>query len=81
MQQCVEIDYTNWGSERRLRVIHPFEWAWTSSEWHTEPGWMVHATDIEDGKAKWFALSGVHAWRDLPARTKNQIPDRAACCG
>lgn len=60
----VTIDYTNWRGERRKRQIVPQDrtMKFGKTEWHPIPGWLFRALDCEDGKMKWFAMSGVHGW-------------------
>lgn len=63
----VEIDYTNWRGERRLRRIAPMRFDFLATEWHPEPQWICWAQDLADGAVKAFALAGVHAWRAVEA--------------
>jgi hypothetical protein len=63
----VEIDYTNWKGERRLRKIIPqpnslYE---GSNDYHPEKQWLFNAIDTEDGRLKTWAMRGVHSWKDL----------------
>lgn len=62
----VVIDYTNWKDRRARRRISPTGGlVWMSNEpWHPAEQWLVPAICHEDGKHKYFALSGIHAWRE-----------------
>ena len=37
----VEIDYTNWRGERKLRKIEPLALILGSNEWHPETQWLI----------------------------------------
>ena len=63
----VEIDYTNWRGERRMRRIRPLSFFHGATEWHKEPTWQVYAQDLESGQMRYFSLVGVHSWRELNA--------------
>lgn len=63
---CVEVDYINHRGERRWRKIRPVAIGPTTSEWH--PGglqWILWAIDMEDGKQKDFAMTGIKGWRNV----------------
>lgn len=60
--EFVEIDYTNWRGERRVREIRPFRLSFESNEWHPQKQWLLYAFDRGDGKLKSFALRGIHSW-------------------
>jgi hypothetical protein len=74
----VSVDYTNWRGERRIRRIAPMHITYGSNEWHPEPQHLLEAVDNEDGKAKTFALAGIHAWGDAAERPPSQ-PFRCVC--
>jgi predicted DNA-binding transcriptional regulator YafY len=61
-----EFDYTNYKNEtsHRLVVVHAIGFG--SSEWHTEPQWMMLALDLEKMEMREFAM------RDM----KNFSPSR-----
>lgn len=61
-KQTVMIDYTNWKGERRMRHIWPRSISFKSSEWHTEPQWLLSAIDMEDQKEKDFAMKDIRDW-------------------
>ena len=61
----VEIDYTNWRGERGLRRIRPLRMFWGSNEFHPKMCWLVYAVCLEKKQFRYFALSGVHSWREL----------------
>lgn len=68
---AVEIDYTNWREERRMRRIIPHRLMFTSDKWHGNiPQWMIIAFDIEKQEMRNFALSGIHGWK-----ASNVLPD------
>jgi predicted DNA-binding transcriptional regulator YafY len=60
----VDIDYTNWRGERRVRRIEPQAIGIPlSSEFHPQRQWCLQAIDCEDGKQKDFALKDIHSWK------------------
>lgn len=61
----VEVDYTNHRGERRLRRIRPLRFFYGANEWHPVPGHMCYAMDLDGHQFRYFALSGVHSWREL----------------
>jgi len=61
----VEIDYTNWRGDRRMRRIRPLNYFHGATEWHKEPCWQVYAQDLDSGELRYFALNGVKSWREL----------------
>ena len=67
-EHIVEIDYTNWRKERRVRRIIPMRFDFTVTEFHPDPPegqWICWAQDFDDGAVKAFALSGVHSWKSV----------------
>jgi hypothetical protein len=62
------IDYTNHRGERRERTILPKYWRMEANQWHRTLGWICYAVDLDDGREKGFAMSGIHSWidRQLP---------------
>lgn len=63
MNKDVSIDYTNWRGERRVRTIRPIGVSFGHNQWHEKPQWLLQALDVEDGKVKTFAMSGIHSWQ------------------
>lgn len=62
--RIVEIDYTNWRGERRVRQIMPSgSMKFMSNNYHDREQWLVEAVDQEDLKVKLFALGCIHSWR------------------
>jgi predicted DNA-binding transcriptional regulator YafY len=61
----VEIDYTNWRGERRMRRIRPLNFFHGATDWHTTPCWQVYAQDLETQELRYFAMQSVHSWREL----------------
>ena len=62
----VKIDYTNWRGERGERTITPFYVAFSTSEWHPEPQWVLYALDVGKGEPRVFAMKDIHSWVPLP---------------
>lgn len=66
--RVVEILYTNWKGNTRLRLIKPDQLTLYFQEgngFHKEPQWLFNATDVEDGKFKTWAMRGIHSWKDI----------------
>jgi len=61
----VEIDYTNWRGERKVRRIRPLKFMFGANQWHPKPTWLCWAMDLESREFRYFALEGVHAWKEL----------------
>lgn len=61
--RAVQIDYTNWRGDRRVRIIRPEYWEFGSNQFHPEQQWLCYAVDLSgDGMMKSFAMSGIHSW-------------------
>lgn len=71
---AARIDYTNHRGERRWRHIAPIEFFYGVTPWYPEPGWMLHAMDLETNQQKSFALDKVHAWTDDPPGSASPAP-------
>jgi hypothetical protein len=66
-EHTVEIDYTNWKGERRLRRIIPLKLWYGENEYRRGDQWILSAMDMEDGgKIKTFSLTGVRGWWTKP---------------
>jgi predicted DNA-binding transcriptional regulator YafY len=61
----VEIDYTNHRGERAMRRVRPLRFLHGANEWHKEPCHQCLALDLEKMEPRYFALQGVHLWREL----------------
>ena len=59
----VELDYTNWKGERRLRRVLPRELWYGATNYHPEPQWFIRAIDLEKNAVRDFALRDVHGVR------------------
>lgn len=58
----VLIDYTNHAGERSSRTIKPEKIWFGSTQWHTEPQWLLHAWDVERNVQRDFAMADIHEW-------------------
>lgn len=61
----VEIDYTNWKGERRIRKILPIHLWFGKTQWHPKEQWLLQAYDLEDSRIKDFAMSGIKSWNPI----------------
>lgn len=65
-QTEVEILYTNYKGRKALRCIRPEKIVFEAgNDYHPEPQWLLFAVDLEDGKLKAWAMSGIHDWRSV----------------
>lgn len=67
-ETIVEIDYTNYRGERKVRRIQPvgtikFE----STNWHHEKQWVLQALDLEKNEMRSFAMKDIHSWAPVGA--------------
>ena len=60
----VEIDYTNYRGERRLRKILPLRWSFGQNAYHKDgEQWFVTAVDLETEQIRTFAMKDIHSWK------------------
>ena len=69
----VELDYTNWRGERRIRRVVPngcmtFE----SNAWHPEPQWLMWATDEKGEDLKGYAVAGIHSCKPVVEKSAEE---------
>jgi hypothetical protein len=61
--KVVSIDYTNYRVERSTRVIIPGLLAFTATEYHPKPQWLLMSSyDIDKSNTRDFAMADVHKW-------------------
>ena len=57
MRGPIRVRYTNWRGETADRHLMPTSLWFGSTEWHSEPQWLMKAVDLEKGGAvRDFAL-------------------------
>ena len=56
----VRIDYTNHCGVRSIRTIIPHTIEYTSTRWHPEEQWILHAWDCEKDVLRSFAIKDIH---------------------
>lgn len=61
----VEILYTNWKGETRVRKIIPIRIEFTKNEWHKEMQWILVAKDIEKNEERNFAIKDIKTWKQV----------------
>ena len=61
----IEILYTNWKGETRIRQIIPQTIEFKSTEWHKEEQWLLKAIDIEKNEMRTFAIKDIKEWKSL----------------
>lgn len=67
MSKFVEIDYTNYKGERRLRKIIPITIGFGRNEFHPTLQWLLVAHDVEKDEQRHFAMKDIHSWKPLVA--------------
>jgi predicted DNA-binding transcriptional regulator YafY len=60
---AVIIDYTNHRGQRSMRIINPKTIVWKSSDWHSEPQWILDAWDYDKVADREFAMKDIHSWK------------------
>jgi hypothetical protein len=67
-ERHVQIDYTNWRGERRMRYVIPLCINFEVNRYHPEPQWILWATDVEEKEErilKQFSMKNIHDWRPV----------------
>lgn len=59
----VEILYTNWKGETRLRKIIPVDIEFKSTDWHKDEQWILNALDVEKNEMRGFAIKDIKSWK------------------
>lgn len=67
MNTAVDIDYTNWEGERRIRRIIPkMESIYFGvSPFHTQPQWLLKVFDVEKKAERTLAMKDIHNWKPV----------------
>jgi hypothetical protein len=58
----VTIRYTNHRGETANRRIVPVGIRFGTTEWHTEPQWLLQATDLDRDATRTFAMKDIMEW-------------------
>jgi hypothetical protein len=53
----ITMTYRNYRGEVADRTVIPRRIWWGATDWHTEPGWLMTAFDVEKGAERDFALA------------------------
>lgn len=64
-KNTVIITYTNWRGETGERQIVPIELWYGSTEWHSEPQWLLKALDVEKQAERDFAMADIASWKPV----------------
>jgi len=56
MNQIIQFRYKNHRGEVSLRKVVPISLIFTSTDWHPELQWILHADDLDKGAMRSFAL-------------------------
>jgi predicted DNA-binding transcriptional regulator YafY len=64
-KDLIEIDYTNWRGERRMRKVRPIRLWYGNTEWHPSNQWLMTAYDPVSGEERDFAMVGLPGWKDF----------------
>lgn len=60
--RTIDIDYTNWRGVRATRSILPLHIYFGSTEYHTEPQWILKAVDVAKNEERHFAMKDIHSF-------------------
>jgi phage FluMu protein Com len=58
-KEGLEFIYTNWKKESRKRRVKPIKLEFGSTEWHSEPQWLLVAIDLDKQKERRFAVNDI----------------------
>ena len=58
----IQILYTNWKKETKVRNIIPIKLVFTSNDWHKEEQWCLVALDVDKQAERTFACKDIKAW-------------------
>lgn len=58
----VRIKYTNYKGETHWRHITPEYIHFGKTEFHEEPQWLLHATDVDKQAPRDFAMKDIISW-------------------
>ena len=64
-EKQVEILYTNYKGETRMRKIIPLNIEYKSTEWHKEEQWLLNAFDVAKQVDRSFALKDIKSWKEI----------------
>lgn len=59
----VSFSYTNHRNETALRFVRPLEIRFGSSQWHSQPQWLLKAYDLDKKALREFAMKDIQNWR------------------
>lgn len=63
-EKSVEILYTNWQNETRIRKIMPINIEYKKSEWHKKEQWILNAIDLEINEKREFSIETIKEWKE-----------------
>lgn len=74
--KAVLIDYTNYRGERKRYRVRPVGFDWGTTQYHTEPQWLMRALDLDRQVERTFAMKDVHSWKPagMPELIKTESP-------
>ena len=59
--KIVNILYTNWKGETKLRKILPISIEFKSTKWHKNEQWILNALDIDKNEERGFAIKDIQS--------------------
>jgi hypothetical protein len=63
----LRILYRNHRNVESWRRIRPGRMEFTSTDWHPEPQWILHALDVDRGAERPFAMRDIIQWDYSPS--------------
>lgn len=61
-EQVAQIIYTNYKGETKSRQILPKKIWFGSTEYHSEPQWLLEAFDVDKQADRSFAMKDIREW-------------------
>ena len=62
LEKVINILYTNWKGETRVRRIIPKKIWFGKTDWHPEDQWLLQALDTEKNESRDFAIKDIKSW-------------------
>lgn len=63
--KMIAFRYTNWEGKVADRRVQVAGFAWGSSKWHPNPGWLMLAVDVDRGVTRLFEMAAMENVRHV----------------
>lgn len=71
MKEDITFTYTNHRGETSVRLVRPALIYFGSTEYHTEPQWLMYALDLNKNADRVFAMKDIKDWQ--PSRPADEV--------